>query len=762
MAVIAIAFTHVLWAQNIFTGTISDTQTGEPVSFAKIKNQKSGAIGIVDASGSFKIENTSAGDQLIIRAYGYVEQVISASENVNIQLVSDAIDFNEVIVSNNREIQQRKDAPISISVVRAQQIADNKPTTIDQVLNQNAGVLMVDLGNEQHTMSIRRPIDFGASYLYLEDGVPIRTSGVFNHNALLEINMPNVSRIEIIRGPSSSLFGSESIGGAINFITQKPSLKPTAGVSIQANNIGYRRIDVNASNTLKKLGIRFSGYYAANQNGVREHSDFNKIAASLNFKYKINSKIFLTLDNTIVNYGADMSGSLDSAKFFEQNYGSNQTFTRRDVFSLRSKLGVKKFWNKKGTVTSAFAYFRNNSVKQLPSYRIKDDFKPWIPAGDPNLAHGEENDNRFNSYGAIIQHKSSFEWLKSSIIVGVSADFSPNQYDANYIQVHKNDAGVYESYISRKDSMLASYQANLLNTAGYLQGSISPMKNLTILGGVRYDQFIYDFDNHLDSNAFTGVLDGRNTFQRLTPKIGATYTIQEFSGLYLNYGQGFVPPQVTELYRGEKVPRLLPVYYHNYEFGGWISLFNKRLRIEANVFRMDGENEIISVLLDDGSTERQNAGRTTHQGIEYTLTAQPIKSIVFRFSGTNANHRFIDYIVNGTDLGGNQMPQAPKWIANSQITWKPTFFKGFRLSAEWQHVSEYFMETANEKIYDGYDIFNLRTGYQWKGLEVWVNAINVGNTLFSTVARSSKWGQSYSLGTPRSFTLGLAYQFKGK
>ena len=76
---------------------------------------------------------------------------------------------------------------------------------------------MVDLGNEQHTMSIRQPIYYGASYLYLEDGVPVRSSGVFNHNTLLEMNMDNVNKIKIIRGPAPIIYGGEAIGGAVNF-----------------------------------------------------------------------------------------------------------------------------------------------------------------------------------------------------------------------------------------------------------------------------------------------------------------------------------------------------------------------------------------------------------------------------------------------------------------------------------------------------------------------------------------------------------------
>jgi outer membrane receptor protein involved in Fe transport len=71
-------------------------------------------------------------------------------------------------------------------------------------------------------MAIRQPITYNALYLYMEDGLPIRPTGMFNHNSLYEINMSGVRDIEVIKGPASSLYGSNAIGGAINFITQGP------------------------------------------------------------------------------------------------------------------------------------------------------------------------------------------------------------------------------------------------------------------------------------------------------------------------------------------------------------------------------------------------------------------------------------------------------------------------------------------------------------------------------------------------------------
>ncbi len=742
-------------------GTIADKETGEAIPFATVYNvqQKIGTTS--NTLGRFSIAAQANRDSLKISFVGYHPITVLAQQSVNIKLSPTALTLNEVVVSVNREQERRTEAPVAISAISAQTIEENKPTTIDQVLNQTPGVNMVALGSEQHTMSIRRPIDFGASYLYLEDGIPIRTSGVFNHNALLEINMANTSRIEIVRGPASSMYGSEAIGGAINFISKKPSALFTAGVSVQGNDIGYRRTDFYASNTFgKKLGIRVSGYYANQQDGVIAHSDFDKLALSLSATYALSKNTELVWNNTFVDYYAQMSGSLDSTDFYSRTYSSNQTFTNRQVDAFRTKLALNHYWNNqaKSTVTG---YFRNNAIKQNPSYRVRDDFKPWIPSGDPRLAHGEVNDNSFDSYGLIAQHKQDFKWLNSSIIVGASLDYSPNTYEANYIQINKNEAGIYDSF-TKTDSLLADYTANLTNVAAYAQLKVNPVRGLHLIGAIRFDQFNYQFDNHLGANAFTSVLDGKNTFGQFTPKIGLTYDLKNNRGIYANYSQGFVPPQVTELYRGNEISTLKPVYYDSFELGGWFMFAHQKAKLEVSIYQMDGVNEIISVLQEDGSRLRENAGKTTHQGIEYGLQLFPHRDLKLRISGTNALHKFIDFKESGNDFSGNRMPQAPEWIANAQITYTPHFLRGFRASLEWQHIDQYFMDQNNTKTYDGHDILNLRIGYVWKSFEVWVNLLNATDELYATVARANAWGQSFSLGRPRNFNLGIAYRFQQK
>src|SRR6187402_2618402 len=106
--------------------------------------------------------------------------------------------LQQLIVSGNRTVQKRTEAPIAISIINSTTIRDTKANQLDQLLNKVTGVFMVDLGNEQHEMSIRQPMSTQGLFLYLEDGLPIRTTGVYNHNALLEMNMAATKQIEII------------------------------------------------------------------------------------------------------------------------------------------------------------------------------------------------------------------------------------------------------------------------------------------------------------------------------------------------------------------------------------------------------------------------------------------------------------------------------------------------------------------------------------------------------------------------------------
>jgi hypothetical protein len=117
----------------------------------------------------------------------------------------------------------------------------------------------------------------------------------------------------------------------------------------------------------------------------------------------------------------------------------------------------------------------------------------------------------------------------------------------------------------------------------------------------------------------------------------------------------------------------------------------------------------------------------------------------------------VEYRERGVKFDGNEMNNAPHWIYNTEITYKPPFLKGLRAGVEFQHVGTYYADPENTAAYAGYDVFNFRVGYAAKSWEVWMNVLNAGNRYYSYITTKSSLGYSYQLAEPRNFNLGISY-----
>jgi outer membrane receptor protein involved in Fe transport len=493
-----------------------------------------------------------------------------------------------------------------------------------------------------------------------------------------------------------------------------------------------------------------SGYYANRHNGPVDYSDFHKTAITLRADYKASDRTTWSNSISYIDYYSDMTGALDSAHFARKDYATPYSFTYRKTNALRIRSQLTQQWNEQSQ-TQLSVLFRDNAVKQNPSYYITNS------KTNPLLANGQLNNSSFNSYVAIAQHQQQFNWLNSKLIGGLSADISPGTYVARYIQINRDAKGNYTNY-QKTDSTLSDYATGISNLASYVHYEMSPFTGLKLVAALRYDFYHFNFNNHLPVSASTGAPSTQTDFNRVTPKFGLTYNYKGI-GLYANYSQGYVPPQISELFNSVKVPYLQPQTFFNYEAGGWFSLLQNKLYADWSLYRMDGTNEIISVRQDDGTFQNQNAGKTRHQGIEYGITYRPDQQWVFRLSATNAKHTFTQYVEKGSDVSHNEMSGAPHFIANAEVMYHPAFIKGFRIGVEWQHLGKYWMDNANTQQYNGFDLLNLRTGYAFGRFEVWMNALNLLNKYYATLASRSAYGYSYNLGDPREWNVGIACRF---
>ncbi|UOR04577.1 TonB-dependent receptor [Hymenobacter aerilatus] len=784
---LALLVSQVALAQRTLSGRVFDDATKEPLVGATVRTTDGKVGTTTNTTGFFSFTTDAA--QVQVSAIGYQTLTLTPTGDekaLRVGLTPAVQDLQTVVVTASREAQLRTDVPVAISKLAPTVIQDTKPTLLTELINKVPGVVMLNYGNEQHGMGIRQPFGTSAYFLYLEDGIPLRPMGVFNHNALLESNPLAINSIEVVKGPASSLYGPEAVGGAINLLTKRPTSVPTLSVGVQGDQYGYRRVQFGGGGMLTpKLGAYVSGYLARQRNGWQTQSDYDKQSVNGRLEYTLTDRTRLTAAVSYNNYDSETSSAVDSVAYYRREYSSTSDFTYRNTYALRARLTAEHQWNSRNATTLT-TYFRDNRVGQNPSYGIR-----WT-SGAPT-ARGEVNVSAFKSYGVIAQHSVQFNWLGAKLLGGASFDYSPTQYDAHQIDLAaqlRADRKSVEKYTvtaDRPDLLIADYDTDLRNSAVYAQLDLHPVPSLPALQltvGGRFDRLAFGYDNYLDQSS------GSKQYQQATPKVGLTYDLGKGRGLYANYSQGFSPPGLTAIFRrrpntpagapAEFYYNLQPARFYNREVGGWASLLDEKVYVDVALYQLDGRNELLNIRQPDNSTDYQSAGKTLHRGVEYSLTYKPTKELFFRFGGTNAVHRYEEFVLStrATDVvqnvNGKEMPQAPRWVANTELTYKPQWLSGLRAAAEYQRISAWYQNQVNTVRYadkglfgaEGVSVLNLRAGYSWREtLELFVNVLNVTNERYATAATRGNAltdRSTYTPGAPRTVAVGVQYNFIGK
>jgi len=679
--------------------------------------------------------------------------------------------LDEIVVSGSRAETSLAETPLAIGVVKDAVLKRDKPKTMGDAINRIPGVHWNDLGNEQHSMAIRQPISTNSMYQYLEDGIPIRPLGVFNHNALNETNLVGTESVEVVKGPASSLYGSNAVGGAVNFLTARPSRTPYAHLGARNDDSdGFTRYDTGASNTWGDLGLRLAHYSSRrDQDNWQQYSGASKDAVTLRGDYALNASSFLRATLVRTDLDADMTGSL-----FEDDYQNNpgksiNTFTYRKDKSTRMNLAWEGETVANGMSTLTL-FTRENDHGQLPSYTIRN--------CAPNLANcrrGTINNNHVDSVGLDLKHTQEFSWLASRLIAGAYLDKSATPYTSDNIAIVRDPlTGVYLSYTAAPTLLdgMRDYKVDIDNTAVFAQWEFSPLDRLRVVLGGRSDSITYGFVNNLapagDPNF--GAPNETRKFSRFSPKLGATYALGKSGSLYANLSQGFTPPDVSQLYGKSSIPDLKPATFNNYELGLRMAFLGGALKLDSALYRLDGKDTIVSFALAPGNSENRNAGRTRSQGLELGL-GYDAGAVDMRLGTTLTSHRFREYLASPTlDYGGNEMPQAPSDITTAEIGYKP--MPDLRIALEIVHQGGYWMNNANTVRYTSHTLLNLRGNYRFaKAWEAWLHVLNLDDEHYSYSASSSYSGvgaytpntqNTYSPSAPRSVMVGLSYTFGDK
>jgi outer membrane receptor protein involved in Fe transport len=213
LAIALLTLVPPLRAQSSGTiqGSVSAEAGGAPLAGVTVNIPALRVGTLTDARGRFQLVGVPAGthevvaERLGLEAYREVVEIGSGGAvTLNIRLAEAALLIPTVVVSATRETQRLSETTSSVGVISSRDLQDVKPTHPSEIMSQVPGVWINVTGGEGHQTAIRQPKSTNPVYLFLEDGVPTRSTGFFNHNALYEVNLPQADRVEVLKGPASA------------------------------------------------------------------------------------------------------------------------------------------------------------------------------------------------------------------------------------------------------------------------------------------------------------------------------------------------------------------------------------------------------------------------------------------------------------------------------------------------------------------------------------------------------------------------------
>lgn len=741
-------------SQSAIEGFVVESDNGRPIPGVHVYLVASGNGVISNADGSFRLSAPTSADTLVARFVGFAEVRLPVTSGQNrsltIRMTVENVRLDNVVVSATRERQFASDIAASIGSIDERTIRDQNPSHPSEVMSQIAGVWVNQTSGEGHMTSIRQPLSTDPLYLYLENGVPTRSTGFFNHNALYEINIPQSEGIEVLKGPGTALYGSDAIGGVINVTSAAAPADPMAEVMIEGGSFGYRRALISAGTTIGLNGLRLD-VNATDSEGWRDATEYQRQSATLRWDRRSRSDWLL---RTVASYSRVDQGPAGSAALSEADFRADATqnyqpISYRKVTALRLSSAFEKMGP--ASLISITPYARFNTMDLLPNWSLTFDPATW------------ETQNV--SVGALLKYRRDLPSLRSRVVAGMDLDLSPGERIETAVRPVR-EGKIFTSYTTADP--LYDYDVTYSQVSPYLHLESSPRKDVRLTVGLRFDRMAYDYTNNL-GELTTGrhrrPADASRSFTALSPKLGITWQAHPSANLFAAWRYAFRAPSENQLFRqggSSNSIDLDPVKADNAELGvrGRLPRFGQ---YELTAYRLIKQDDILDLVLQDGTIVSSNAGRTEHRGIEYGMKSLAWNGLSVTLSGSYAEHRYDEWDTeNGADYSGNEMESAPRSMMNAGLTWDIDVLQGAALSVEWNRLGDYWMDPANSAKYDGHTLWNVHARIQLtQDLALLSRVANLTDELYAERATYNAFrGDEFAPGSPRAVHVSLRYQVR--
>lgn len=612
-------------------------------------------------------------------------------------------------------------------IVRQQLSLQEYVQQIPGVFTQNANNFAQDL-----RISIR---GFGARSSFgirgiklIVDGIPETTPD--GQGQLDNLNLGIVERIEVLKGPSSSLYGNAS-GGVLDITTRNfDTIQGNfSNWKVGIGAFGFQNYQVTAGIGDADANYIFHANYGRSD-GYRDQSGFEQINTNFKGQFRFRESIHLT---TVLNYSdspvAEDPGGLtleevqqDRRQARQRNIDFNTEETIRQF-----KVGASLNWEKsKHTQIDGYVFFSN---------RTFDGKLPFEFGGVVDL------NRNYLGQGASITYAKNGNTLKSG-------------YDFGY----QNDERLRFRNLEGEVGDQTLNQDEKFTSLGVYVLDHFEIGDWYVTGGLRFD---YNKLAAKDNFLSNGDDSGNITLHAINPSIGVSYAITKKHNVYSNFSTSFETPSLSELSADPEGGQgfnqnLNPQKATNYEVG--FKSYIDKLQYNVVGFYIQTKDDLVPFEL-EAFPDREfyrNAGETQRYGIEiegkYAFTKAWKATLSYAFS----EFTYSEFQLDETNLEGNFLPGIPKHNTSLGMVYAPE--SGFHATVTANLVGNQFANDSNATEVEGYELVNVRAGYTFEYREAQVQPyLGINNLLdqqYTDNVRINAFGERFYEPAPGFYLYG--------
>jgi len=695
----------------------------------------------------------------------------------------------DIVVTASKRSEPLQQVPSAVSAVSGEALEQAGAGRLNEILSSTPGATLKPTGYPGRNSLVLRGISSGSSQagssvgIYIDD-TPVGSSTVFSVGALLtpDIDPYDLERVEILRGPQGTLYGANTLGGLLKFVTRAPNLEEAeAGGRAQASVtrgdesylLGGR---INLPVVEGKLAIRASGSYRRDAGwidnvgrGKKDVNDIRTTSGRVAALFQPTDALSLKLNYLYQNISADGAGYTTIDRNAKPVFGD---LTQQALVDEPTR---SRFHIVSGTVSydigslnlssiTSYAYSRN-----LYRRDSSPDFQPLLGTTDPLTFDARSTTKKFTEE---VRLASDADKPLSFVIGG----FYTHE-DSGYLQsLSVTDANGVVSSTSPfaralRNNQLSDYREYA--AFGNITYIVSPLLDVTL--GARYSKNEQDvqfrrsgvFGNPSNPNG-TSVVDNHSSDKVTTYLANARLHFAPSKMLYVRVASGYRPGGPRNFPPVAIPPGLasqfLPDRVWNYEAGLKTQWANGAVTVNLAAFRIDWDDIQLTQLV-SGFNLLSNGGRARSEGVELEAVLRPTAGFVVRYNAGYTKARLIDAAPALSAQAGDPIPYVPKWAMgidasyNFAVSGNWDANVGVNLQMQDKRVSGFALDTQRLTL-PAYETIDLRAGLtSANGLEINFFVRNLGDT--RGILNSEEAGDFFraAITQPRTFGVGINKTF---